>query len=662
MLSSSVVSLLGFASLSFAAQVKFQLNVTWAQSSLVGTPKKQFLLNGQSPGPPLDITVGDSVEFEVVNSSPYNTTVHFHGITQVGTVSHFPRKDQSNTDFIQPWSDGVPGVSQYPILPGQNFTYKWTADEYGQYWYHSHFKGQIMDGFYGPITIQPSKSEPRPFGLISNDSSDVAAMTKAEGSPSVLMVSDWMLENYDTLIAAEAASGYDIACPDAILLNGKGSVNCLGEAYYATLVTPKLLTLLNGSLITAKGCVPPLPALEGRFPSTPSALPPSAYDVCTATNGQVEVISVDASAGWASINMVSAAGVDTLEVSIDNHTMFVYATDGAYIVPQPVNAVVIPNGNRYQAMIKLDQTPGNYSIRVASVANNQFATGYGVLSYTGATEQVESFAAITYAGANSTATFRPFSDAKIVPFTPVAVGDASSTFFMSVQQLGASYLWTLSGHENYNLTTNEEVVPLLFDPTQSLANDNNLVIKTKNNTWVDLVLINPGPLAPAHPIHKHSNKGYIIGTGIGAFNFSSVAAAAAVIPQNFNFVSPPPRDGFTVPPATGNATWMAVRYEVVNPGAFIMHCHIQTHLSGGMAMVMLDGVDAFPTVPKAYLNAASSSTSTKTPVSPTTTPGSSTAYNSASPAGASATATGHAVANKPMIAMLGGAMALAALV
>lgn len=517
-----------------------------------------------------------------------------------------------------------------------------------------------MDGFYGPITIQPSASEPRPFSLISNSSTDIDAMTKAEASPFVLMVSDWMLENYNALVAAEEASGYDIACPDAIVINGKGSVNCLGEAYYATLLTPKLTALLNGSSITAKGCVPPLPALEGRFPNKPSALPASAYDVCTATSGEVEVVSVDASAGWASINMVSAAGVDTLEVSIDNHTMYVYATDGAYIVPQPVNAVVIPNGNRYQAMVKLDQKPGNYSIRVASVANNQFATGYAVLSYSGATEQVESFAAISYSGLNTTATFRPFADAKIVPFAPVTPGDASSTFFMNVQQLGASYLWTLSGKENYNLTTNEELTPLLFDPTQSLANDNNLVIKTKNSTWVDLVLINPGPLAPAHPIHKHSNKAYIIGQGIGAFNFSSVAAAAAVIPQNFNLISPPPRDGFTVPPATGNATWMAVRYEVVNPGAFIMHCHIQTHLSGGMAMVMLDGVDAFPTVPNAYLSAASSST--KTPVSPTSTPGSSTAYNSASPASASATATGNAVANRPIVAMLGGAMALAALV
>lgn len=564
-----------------------------------------------------------------------------------------------NTDFMKPWSDGVPGVSQYAILPGANFTYKWTADEYGQYWYHSHFKGQIMDGFYGPITILPSSSVARPFSLISNSSSDVEAMTKAEASPAVLLVSDWILENYDNLVAAEQASGYDIACPDAIIINGKGSVSCLGQAYYNSLVTPKLNQLLNGSSITAKGCVPPLPALEGKFPSNPSALPASAYDVCSPTSGEVEVVSVDASSGWASINLVSVAGIDTLEVSIDNHTLYVYATDGAYIVPQAVNAVTIPNGNRYQAMIKLDQTPGNYTIRVASVAQNQFATGYAVLSYAGATEQVDSFAAISYSGANTTALFRPFLDAKIVPFTSVAPGDASSTFFMSVGQFGASYLWTLSGTESYNLTKNEDLTPLLFNPTQPLANDPKLVIKTKNGTWVDLILLNPGPLAPAHPIHKHSNKAYIIGQGIGPFNYSSVAQAAAVMPQNFNFINPPPRDGFTMPPAQGNATWMAVRYEVVNPGAFIIHCHIQTHLSGGMAMVLLDGVDAFPTVPKAYL--PQSSSTTKLPHKATAT-ATSTGYNSASPATASATATGNAVANKPMVAILGGAIALAAFV
>lgn len=36
--------------------------------------------------------------------------------------------------YNTPWSDGVPGLSQKPILPGESFTYKWTATQYGTYW------------------------------------------------------------------------------------------------------------------------------------------------------------------------------------------------------------------------------------------------------------------------------------------------------------------------------------------------------------------------------------------------------------------------------------------------------------------------------------------------------------------------------------------------
>jgi FtsP/CotA-like multicopper oxidase with cupredoxin domain len=36
-----------------------------------------------------------------------------------------------------PWSDGVPGVTQDAIKPGGSFVYRWTANDYGIYWYDS---------------------------------------------------------------------------------------------------------------------------------------------------------------------------------------------------------------------------------------------------------------------------------------------------------------------------------------------------------------------------------------------------------------------------------------------------------------------------------------------------------------------------------------------
>jgi hypothetical protein len=53
---------------------------------------------------------------------------------------------------------------------------------------------------------------------------------------------------------------------------------------------------------------------------------------------------------------------------------------------------------------------------------------------------------------------------------------------------------------------------------------------------------------------------------------------------------------------------MALRYQVVNPGAFLFHCHIQTHVAGGMAIAIMDGVDKWPTVPKEYANGGNGTT------------------------------------------------------
>lgn len=60
--------------------------------------------------------------------------------------------------------DGVNGVTQCPIAPGDSFTYTWNAIQYGSSWYHSHYSVQYADGAVGPIVSEPALellSEPR---------------------------------------------------------------------------------------------------------------------------------------------------------------------------------------------------------------------------------------------------------------------------------------------------------------------------------------------------------------------------------------------------------------------------------------------------------------------------------------------------------------------
>jgi len=59
------------------------------------------------------------------------------------------------------------------------------------------------------------------------------------------------------------------------------------------------------------------------------------------------------------------------------------------------------------------------------------------------------------------------------------------------------------------------------------------------------------------------------------------------IPENFNLNNPPYRDGFYTLPVSTTSTWLAVRYQVINPGAFLLHCHINPHLTGGMGYVVI---------------------------------------------------------------------------
>ncbi len=69
--------------------------------------------------------------------------------------------------YNTPWSDGVPGVTQRQIPSGDSFVYKWTATQYGSYWYHAHQRGLLGDGQFGPIVIHPQRGVKGPWKKIS---------------------------------------------------------------------------------------------------------------------------------------------------------------------------------------------------------------------------------------------------------------------------------------------------------------------------------------------------------------------------------------------------------------------------------------------------------------------------------------------------------------
>lgn len=97
--------------------------------------------NGQVPGPEIRIPVGERVRIAVKNELSEPTTVHWHGI-------RLPNK-----------MDGVPGLTQAPIMPGETFTYEFTPPDAGTFWYHSHANSleQIGRGLAGVLIVEETK-------------------------------------------------------------------------------------------------------------------------------------------------------------------------------------------------------------------------------------------------------------------------------------------------------------------------------------------------------------------------------------------------------------------------------------------------------------------------------------------------------------------------
>jgi len=104
----------------------------------------RYLVNGTSPGPTLEATVGDLVEVRLVNDGVDDgITLHWHGV------------DVPNA------ADGVAGVTQDAVGDGEEFVYRFVADQAGTYWYHSHQVSheQVRQGLLGALVVHPETQD-----------------------------------------------------------------------------------------------------------------------------------------------------------------------------------------------------------------------------------------------------------------------------------------------------------------------------------------------------------------------------------------------------------------------------------------------------------------------------------------------------------------------
>jgi FtsP/CotA-like multicopper oxidase with cupredoxin domain len=103
-----------------------------------GQSVEAWTYNGGVPGPLIRARVGDRLIAHFTNNLPSPTTVHWHGLR------------------VPIHMDGVPGISQPAVKPGESFTYDVTLSDAGLFWYHPHVMSaaQVGFGLYGALLVE----------------------------------------------------------------------------------------------------------------------------------------------------------------------------------------------------------------------------------------------------------------------------------------------------------------------------------------------------------------------------------------------------------------------------------------------------------------------------------------------------------------------------
>ena len=116
----------------------FQLTAEPVKQTVI--PGRTFDLwgfNGSAPGPTIQAQEGDRVRMVFENHLPEPTGIHWHGLE------------------IPYEMDGVPGIGQKPIMPGERFVYEFPLHQHGTFFYHSHMAMQEMVGMLGGFIVHP---------------------------------------------------------------------------------------------------------------------------------------------------------------------------------------------------------------------------------------------------------------------------------------------------------------------------------------------------------------------------------------------------------------------------------------------------------------------------------------------------------------------------
>lgn len=529
----------------------FNWTLTQVLSNPAGVTKQMRLVNGMFPGPLIEANMGDRIIVHIDNQMPVPTTIHWHGQYQRGSNE----------------MDGTAGITECGIAPGTTFTYNWTVQQSGSYWWHSHYGPTYADGLFGPLILHGDDEKFRMINPNNATSAEANANTTTITTNGTAVSASYDRDLILVVNEAYQADSFTVAAiaksktgppggtqgsepvPDYAMINGLGFSNC-------------------GLAINGTTCISDEP--QGK----------TAYNFTVPANKRVRM------------RVINAGSLATFRFSVDGHNMTVIEADGTEVDPVVVQSLNVMVAQRYSVIIETDRPVGAYAVR-AQVLDDMFPYDnpalvmdqYAIMRYEGVPASAQPIAnPVNTTLINVT---ESLSTSQLVPITSMMAPASNMTTKLVVNfGLDAYSNW----HAFFNQTTfTSEMAPQAslmlahtFETTQRASsnssagayyNDPNEMIVTNTEVVVMDVIINNLDEGE-HPFHLHGYTPFLIGGGAGNFQAQ----------DNPNFSAsrnnPMRRDVFSVPPYS----WMAFRFVADSAGFWAMHCHLMPHMAVGLLM------------------------------------------------------------------------------
>lgn len=554
-----------------------------------GRNRTVLAYNGQIPGPPIVICEGDELVINFKNGLTGNgddvddtTTLHIHGIREIN----------------RPWSDGVPWVTQCPILPGENFTYGFNATnsfgvspgtytQPGTYWYHSHVGSQRTDGAYGVLIIMPNMTK-------EDDNFDV------DDTKNTIIIQEWYESPTNQTIRSLLINGNGRVGKDDFITNYTVyNINEPGQRYQFRVVgaisqnVPLRLSIdehMFSAIATDSQNIEPVHNLTDLWVAAGET-----YHIVVQTSNitdyslgiayKIRVFGYENPSGpWKKRGPYCTIAWLKYPKQTVNHT---YVTDNectGFDLEYPRRTLnPVPNNfTQWEERLKTNSTAqhsmtGNIFInqlRALKIKPSLAMKNDKMLLNTHYIELVG-------------VTFNNIS--MIYPKIPFLLQQPSHGECGSVCNFTVipTTNVTVAEKTRYITTNCSTKMPERCTVGEHCQCQHVLKLPFAHGYWAEIVLINNDVNSTAHPIHMHGGWFWVM--GMEKFNhsinrtFIKKREKKKLVPRNFDL--PPAKDVIQVPPGG----YVILRYSTDNAGDWLLHCHINEHVLAGMAMVLQMG-------------------------------------------------------------------------